>query len=961
MSLWRDSQQLRGLGKTGLRVLECLARHAPDLVARDELLTYGWEGTAVGDASLSKQIRQIRGILQDVDKTLVLTHHGQGFALQAEVTALEGRSRGVEAPPLPEHPYPLLRPYDHPALFAGREREVEEVLARLRGRIPILGLYSVAGAGKSSLLRAGILPALREAGVPVAYHDHPAEPGAIQAVIAQTEAESLEDEDDFRAAANGIKAAGQLTGSPPVIVLDQFEDVLKLPPGHSVRARWGLILAASMRGHTGIDQPPCRWLLAYRGEYEGQVKPWLGDVLDDARRGGFEGTDDLPSDLSRQERFDSAWLAPFGATVDHGSRADTAHHAFLRAILKPLEIKNEDGTLRYRWRFKDHSADRLAAAFAEARLHQPEAPLVPELQVVLAHLLARAGEPPPGELAEIEVAEGEAPTWVRRALERHLRRAIVGAYPGDSAASARSRGHALLALRQLARGTGERGGGLESKRLAAALGPDGLEVLELLASAEVRLLTPRQGEDGLRYELSHDSLAKVVVDTVERDPTLGGHVDVELVALRRVVALRAEQFETEEERTASTRLSRSMFAAVSEHAEALLWTEQQRNWWLACIKERRRRNFRYRLVGITTVVVLGAMLLAGLSVRRSFRSARLIQEVKAAEAPVALEALVRLDASDWDDPRLAEALEGGRFARLIEEGILAVPLDARPSVVLELVSMARPRLGPELERPDFFNLGAALWSLDAYPGRESELKNRTEAVKRELLAPLGEPPLIPAASWACIQGGSFVMGSDREDRTLVSGKADTALHRVTVSGFKILRHEVTNRQMRALQPERQANEWPAGEVSWYQAAVFAAWIGGRLATEAEWEFAARGTESRLYPWGNEPATCSRARFDECKPEEAIEVCQLEAGNTPEGVCDLAGNVWEWVGDWYGKGEYPKEERDPWGLDALPPRRVFRGGGFTSSAVEIRSALRLRGIPRTTANFVGFRVVIPGSC
>jgi formylglycine-generating enzyme required for sulfatase activity len=131
---------------------------------------------------------------------------------------------------------------------------------------------------------------------------------------------------------------------------------------------------------------------------------------------------------------------------------------------------------------------------------------------------------------------------------------------------------------------------------------------------------------------------------------------------------------------------------------------------------------------------------------------------------------------------------------------------------------------------------------------------------------------------------------------------------------------------------------PVVGVTWYEAAACCAWAGGRLPSEAEWERAARGTEGRRYAWGNEPPDTSRGNYDETRVGAPTPVGLFPRGATPEGIQDLAGNVWEWTADWYEVGA----------------NRVVRGGSWNNHSRNLRAAKRNRYEPENRNFSIGFR-------
>jgi formylglycine-generating enzyme required for sulfatase activity len=163
---------------------------------------------------------------------------------------------------------------------------------------------------------------------------------------------------------------------------------------------------------------------------------------------------------------------------------------------------------------------------------------------------------------------------------------------------------------------------------------------------------------------------------------------------------------------------------------------------------------------------------------------------------------------------------------------------------------------------------------------------------------------------------------------------------------------------------------PVVMVSWSDAAAYCRWAEKQLPTEAQWEKAARGTDGQTYPWGNEPINGRRANYCDtwCEYEwkdtsqddgyrYTAPVGIFTAGGSPYGIHDLAGNVWEWVRDWYDATYYSRSpERNPENT-TVAEYRVLRGGGWHSHAAHLRAAYRYWGAPADRSYRIGFRCVI----
>jgi serine/threonine-protein kinase len=262
-------------------------------------------------------------------------------------------------------------------------------------------------------------------------------------------------------------------------------------------------------------------------------------------------------------------------------------------------------------------------------------------------------------------------------------------------------------------------------------------------------------------------------------------------------------------------------------------------------------------------------------------------------------------------------------------------------------------------------------------------------------ASLGDTWTRPAdeAVMVYVPAGEFEMGSNSYDD-------EQPVHTVALDGFWIDKHEVTNAQFAAFlnekgnhreggttwlalgsddclieesggefQPKSGYADHPVVEVSWYGARAYAEWVGGQLPSEAEWEYAARGSEGQIYPWGNEfdgtrlnfcDVNCTssyRATGYDDGYEETAPVGSFPDGASWCGALDMAGNVWEWVADWYDGDYYARSPSENPGGPEYGSVRVVRGGAFVNSEYHVRCAYRYNGHPHDRYNHLGFRVVV----
>ena len=298
----------------------------------------------------------------------------------------------------------------------------------------------------------------------------------------------------------------------------------------------------------------------------------------------------------------------------------------------------------------------------------------------------------------------------------------------------------------------------------------------------------------------------------------------------------------------------------------------------------------------------------------------------------------------------------------------------------QLLSTVLPLWNIEVSR-------AAQEQADDQAGESIETRDVPESIRRAIRDAEKRRLPGPASSdyWVSIQAGEFMMGAqkqsaDEPNYDKGAWNRESPPYRVAVAAFRLGRYPVTvgeyaefvNDSGYEVESHWKAggfrewetpDEWarqkahsnrPVTGVSWYEAAAYAAWAKCRLPTESEWEYAARGTDGRRYPWGREEIDVERGNFN-CLIGNPTPVGTYELGATPEGIADLAGNVWEWCEDkWHGNYAGAPGDGSAW-TTGDDQDRVLRGGSWLLDALYCRSAFRLRYGPGDRGTGVGFRV------
>jgi formylglycine-generating enzyme required for sulfatase activity len=225
-------------------------------------------------------------------------------------------------------------------------------------------------------------------------------------------------------------------------------------------------------------------------------------------------------------------------------------------------------------------------------------------------------------------------------------------------------------------------------------------------------------------------------------------------------------------------------------------------------------------------------------------------------------------------------------------------------------------------------------------------------------------------NWIAIPAGDFKMG----DNFGFGDSRERPVHTVNLTAYSISKFEVTFAQFDAFCDDTARTKpsdkgWGRGtmpviNVSWNDAKAFCDWLAAKtgknihLATEAQWERAAAGTDQRLYPWGSATPSCGYANYGGCGGKTKP-VGSSPGGASAVGAMDMAGNAWEWCSDWFGETYYDEcnnkgTVKNPQG-PTEGTNRVLRSGSYTVKTERLRCSFRDYNTPGYTANSVGFRI------
>jgi formylglycine-generating enzyme required for sulfatase activity len=870
--------------------------------------------------------------------------------------------------PLPSgNPYVGPRPFEEAdardGRYYGREREARDLLA-LVARERLVLFYAQSGAGKSSLLRASLIPGLRDLGfdvLPVARVSGAApgiaDPGVAnifvydlilsvneglpvgerapaEALVKATLAEFLGGE----AAGDPDAAAGL---APTVLLVDQFEEIVTSRP-----ERWQDRAAFFEQLRDALERLPRLWVvLTLREDFVAPLEP-CAELLPNRLRARY---------YMQRMGQDAALEAVRRPALTYGL-------PFAAGVAETLV----DNLRRVRVQFRD-----------EPQLGEYVEPV--QLQVVCYELWqklrALPGPTPTGGREQHvpaspgEVAGGEAEEKVITEADLalgHIDQALTHFYED--------------ALAEVLKDPAAQAAGTDERRLRTWFDK------ELITAEGIRNAVARNEQTGRTGSLANAAVDRLDRRYLVRTELRAGGAWVELVHDRFVEPIRASnaawfpqhlsalqrQAALWDEQGRSSGLLLRDAALVEAEAWAAASPKElqsdEQEFLAACrqaqaaVEREQRQSRRIRMLAVAAFVIgilaIGAAVVAEDRTQRALRA-----EQRAVEAQAIAEENATLANQQLELLAVEQLLQQARDLKAQGNGKTAI-------AALEEAATRDSKMTDEIDKEiTDVRRQVATRLVEAGEQLAAAGDHTTAFAKFEEALSLDPPPDTPIYVW--IPAGWFMMGSrSTDDRAYPDQQPQ---HRVWADDFWIQRTEVTNAQygkcVRSKACEPPHNEYwdkqqyaniPVTHVDWFQANAYARWVGGRLPTEAEWEKACRGDDSRIYSWGNDPLSPTLTNFSGSGFPLPSVVGSYAAG--AYGLYDMSGNVWEWTSSL--DKPYPYTADDGRENQEDLGNRVLRGGAFNHEGdfdLGVSCTVRGRGGPSGLGGYYGFRVVVaPGS-